>query len=414
MPPIPRRQLVRRSSSSNSRYAIIFAVLGSVVLLGGVLWGYWLPRWRRKHQRPVQTRYNSIEGTRKQHAQSDHDLELPVIFPPHPAVVLPLNKKRQPKDPGRVPCSSSIPVYDPRTQSPFPNTLSAGCSRPLTADISSKYKSVVPETKPTSLHAVRLRRSQSHNTPIAIYGSAFPGSRSTSVRRANTKYVHNNSTNNGGCSFLIARSAGAPPARSKAAGKVPEGSRHRTENRRAPTTFAEDTQSAIAPSRYQHQSERDRLGGCECNVAAGVKDKAVREQMSRDRKGPLCTPFRSGFYCHDIFETPSSRGTITTTRFDSSTNRVHVSSTPPTGPNSSIIQPQHGISPYPGISKLVPSRKFSHHIATTKARRTPSADVVLEGSSVSFGDAHESNHPFVRGHRPLSGIVLYPYGYQQY
>lgn len=405
---------MRRSTSSSSRYAIIFAVLGSVILLGGVLWGYLLPRWRRKHQRPVRTRYNSIEGRRNQQAQPDHDFELPVIFPPHPAVVVPLNKKRQPKDPGRVPCSSSIPVYDPRNMSPFPNTPIAGCSRPLTADVSLKYKSVVPVTKPTSLHAVRLRRSQSHSTPIAIYGSAFPSSRSTSVRRANTKYVHHNSTNNGGCSFLIARSAGAPPARSKAASKVPEGSRHHTEDRRAPTTFPEDTQLAITASRYQHLSGRDRLRVCECNVAAGIKDRIIKEQLSRDRKGPLCTPFRSGFDCHDIFETPSSRGTTNTTRFDSSTHCIHVNSTPPTGPNSSIIQPQHGISPYPGISKLVPSRQFSHQIATTKARRTPSADVVLEGSSVSSGEAHESNHPFMRGHRPVSGIELYPYGHQQY
>ncbi|KAF7507666.1 hypothetical protein GJ744_010219 [Endocarpon pusillum] len=54
------------------------------------------------------------------------------------------------------------------------------------------------------------------------------------------------------------------------------------------------------------------------------------------------------------------------------------------------------------MSKLIPSRKFYHHIATTKTRRTPSADVVLEGSSVSSGEAHESNHPFMRGHRPVS------------
>ena len=413
MPPIPRRQLVRRSSSSNSRYAIIFAVLGSVILLGGVLWGYLLPRWRRKHQKPVQTRYNSINGTRNQQAQSDHDLELPVIFPPHPAVVVPLNKKRQPKDPGRVPCSSSIPVYDPRTKSPFRNTPRAGYSRPLTADIPLKYKTVVPATKPASLHAVRLRRSQSHNTPIAIYGSAFPSSRSTSIGRANTKYVHKNSTINGRCSSLIARSAGAPPARSKGAGKVPEESRHHIEDQRAPTTFPEDTLSVITASHYQHLSKRDRLIECECDVAAGIKDRSIKQQMSRNRKGPSCTPFRSGFDCHDIFETPSSRGTITTTRFDSSTHRIHVNSTPPTGPNSSIIQPQYGISPYPGISKLVPSRKFSHHVASTKARRTPSADVVLEGSSVSSGDAHGSNHPFMRGHRPVSGIELYLYGHQQ-
>ncbi len=289
MPPITRRQPQRRSSSAHSRYAIIFAVVGSVILISGLLWGYFLPKWRRKRQRPVQTRYNSIGGARKQKAQPDRDLELPVLFPPHPAVVVPLKGKRQPKDSGRVPRSSSIPLYDPLNQSPFPNTPRAGCSRPLPADVLLKYKTAVPATKPTSQQTTRLHRSQSHNTPIAVYGCAFPSSRSTSIGHARTKYAHNNSTNNGRCSFLVARSAGAPPARSKAAGKTPEESRHHSEGQKVPTTFSENFPSAITASDHQRLSKRNCPDGYNCDVAPGdssVEDGIIKEHIFRDMKWP--------------------------------------------------------------------------------------------------------------------------------
>lgn len=410
MPPISQRQLVPRSRDSDSHYAIVFAVLGSVILISGVVWGYLLPKWRKRHRRPVQTRYNCVGGTRNPRNQSDQDLELPVIFPPHPAVVVPSNKQRRSESQCRVHYSSSVPVYDPRTQSPFPKSPRAASCRPMTSGVSIRNRTAVPASKPINLHSARLQRGQSHRSWCPHHGNALPDSRSTCTAHTKVGYTQYDSMNDGRCSFLVARSAGAPPVKPKNARLALEKSRYQPPGRKVTATLSDSTFSAV--NALEHSDLPRRNTSHEFNIkphprTANIGDKLMEHEILNDMKKQSRTPCQAGFGFDNIFETPSSPGTVTTTRFDSSGNRAHCDSTPPTGPSSSAVQPRGRIDPYPGISKLIPSRRFKDHIATTEMERTAWTEVVSDANSrLSSEDAHKADYIFRIGHRPVSGIVV--------
>ncbi len=401
MPPLPRRQLVPRNSTSDRHYAIIFALVGAVVVICGILWGYFLPKWREKRQKPVQTRYNCNGGTTKHPIRSDHDLELPVIFPPHPAVVVPLAKKRKSNTQVHVPTPNLIPVYDPRSQSPFLNTPRAASCRPSTSEVSTRKKTALSASKPIYLHTARLQRSYSQNPTI---GQAAANTRSTSTRHRELGYIQEDSLAQGRCSLLVPRSAGAPPVKPKATRLASEKLKYQLPSRKIPATLSASSLSTVTASDCQdlprRQSDRDLYPR-----ATDVGERTVKEATLNSTKKPICTPGQVRFGFHNIFETPSSLGTATTTRFSSSPNPLHPDSTPLTAPNSSGLQPRGGPGPYPGISKLVPSKRFKDYVAT--ASSTPCRDAISGAiSCLSTEKAYDQTHILGIGHRPVSGIFI--------
>ena len=398
MPPIYRHPWVRRSSSSDSHYAVIFAVLGSVILMSGVLWGYLLPRWRKTHRKPVQTRYNGFKSTKKSQIHSDRDLELPVVFPPHPAVVVPLNKRRGPCANLRVHYSSSIPVYDPRTQSPFPNTPRARSVRPSASDAYLKNNSAVPMSKTIVLHTARLQRNQSQKSLKRNCCDPFRDTWSTSIGQAKHGSTQDDSSNEDRCLLFVARSAGAPPAKPKAARLPSEPSRYRPPAGKSAAIFPDSSLSAVNTADNSGSPTQVQSHEYDNNLYPPVKEEILKRVTE-----PTSTPGQAASDFHNIFETPSSPGTERTTRFGSSADPVFYDSTPPTAPSSSAHQPRGEVDHCPGISSLVPSRRFKDYIATTKDRH----EVISEANScLSSEDAHDSKHVFVVEHRPVSGSVI--------
>jgi hypothetical protein len=417
MPPTPRSQLIPRSRDSESHYAIIFAVLGAVILIGGVLYGYFLPRWRKRCGSSVQTRYNCFGSTRNHQIQPHYDLELPVIFPPHPAVVVPLNRRSKLDAQGLLHYSSSVPVYDPRTQSPFPSTPKTGSCRPTTSSISIRNRIAGPTSKPRKLHNARLYRPQSPKSWCPDFENAWPASQCTSTGHKKVGYTRYDSMNKGTCSFLVARSAGAPPVRPKNAQLASGKSRYRPPGQKDAALFSDYNFPAVNaldhPSLPKRNPNREVKSKLYLRTTI-LSDTVMKQETPKDEEKPMRTPCQAGFGFDNVFETPSSPGTVTTTQFGSSGIRAHCDSTPPTGPNSSAIQPQGSVYPYPGISKLVPSRRFKDYITSTKLGRTPCTEVVSETRSrVSSECAHESKHIVRIGHRPVSGIAVVSYHEKQ-
>jgi hypothetical protein len=406
MGPVPRHQLFTRSGSSESHYAIVFAVLGSVIVIGGVLWGYFLPKWREKRRRPVQTRYNCIAITTNHQRHSEHGLELPIIFPPHPAVVVPLNKRRGSRS--HVHYSSSIPVYDPRTHSPFPNALRAGSCRQWTSDVSIKPSTAVSACKMINRHDAKLQRAQAPPSTNSAHGQALPRPRSMSTTNAKVSCSPEDNSKRGRRSLLVARSAGAPPVNSKAGKLVSDKSRYKIPSRKASATFSASISSAVGAPDHQNLpkvNESHQLNSSHCPSAEKVDGMLTKARTLNAVEKPVSTPSQNVFGFRNIFETPSSPGTVTTTRFGSSTNRAHYDSTPPTGPNSSALQPRGGIDSFPGISKLVPSRRFKSHLATTGPRQIQCTDDGSEANlRLSSEEAHGLRHMRRNYHRPVSGI----------
>ena len=70
-------------------YIIVFAVVGAVILITAVCWGFILPKWRAKHRRPVTTTHSTDGSLPKDDDRLQDSLRLHPIFPPHPAVVVP-------------------------------------------------------------------------------------------------------------------------------------------------------------------------------------------------------------------------------------------------------------------------------------------------------------------------------------
>lgn len=410
MPPTPRSQPIPQSRHSDSRYAIIFAVLGAVILVGGVLYGYFLPRWRKRRGSAVQTRHNCF-GAGNCQTHSYHDVELPVIFPPHPAVVVPLNKRSKLHAQGRVRYSSYVPVYDPRTQSPFPSTPKTASCLPTTSNVSITKRCAVSTRKSRKVYDPRLQRTQSHKSWCPDFETAWPASRYTSTGRKKVGHTQYDSVNKGTCSFLVARSAGAPPIRPKKARLAVGKSRYPPPGKKFAAMFSDATPPAVHALNHSNLPRRNpkrEVDSKLCPLATKISDNMFQEDTRKDEEKPMRTPCQAGFGFDNVFETPSSPETVTTTtQFGSSGTRAHCDSTPPTGPNSSAIQPQGWVDPYPGISKLVPSRRFKDYITSIDIKRTPCTEVVSETRSrVSSECAHESKHIVRIGHRPVSGIAV--------
>ncbi|KIW78245.1 hypothetical protein Z517_08079 [Fonsecaea pedrosoi CBS 271.37] len=100
---IPRKVLRPRGDDSGRTFSIIFAIIAFLVVLGCVIWGIIIPKYRKKRG----TRLGRYSVTRRYPAFSS-----PPRFPSHPALLRGFRKQ------------PPIPVqrYDPRVESPFPNS----------------------------------------------------------------------------------------------------------------------------------------------------------------------------------------------------------------------------------------------------------------------------------------------------
>jgi hypothetical protein len=102
-------RLESRDSVSGPKFSIIFGVVAAVIVVGCLLLGFFLPRYRKKHL-PCQL-------------PACYNPELQTQYPSHPALLRGFRKQR----------SGNLRQYDPRTQTPFPNTPPPGASISLSS-----------------------------------------------------------------------------------------------------------------------------------------------------------------------------------------------------------------------------------------------------------------------------------------
>ena len=114
MPAILHHALARRSVSTGKTFSIVFVVVAFLVVAACILWGYFIPNWRSIYSRPSSTRFKCLGGAAKY--LSPHPPPRYVQhFPSHPAL-RGMHKK----------ASRSLLLYDPRTETPFPNNPQMG------------------------------------------------------------------------------------------------------------------------------------------------------------------------------------------------------------------------------------------------------------------------------------------------
>jgi len=129
MAPLLARDTTRRDSGTGKTFSIVFAVIAFLVVAACILWGYFIPKWRHKYGPPSRTRFNCIGGAAK------HGLSTP---PKAPRYV-----PRFPSHSGMrgLQKDCSLPIYDPRTETPFSNS-------PRTGEIVN-LRSLTPTPTPT-------------------------------------------------------------------------------------------------------------------------------------------------------------------------------------------------------------------------------------------------------------------------
>ena len=126
MPVLSARTLASRNAGTGRDFAIIFTIV-AFAIISACLWGFCLPKWRAKHPpRPSSTRFNCIGGA----AMYATPPKPPLRFPSHPAVMRGIHKKP----------SRDLRVYDPRTESPFPNSPHTGESVRLSSVNTNRTK----------------------------------------------------------------------------------------------------------------------------------------------------------------------------------------------------------------------------------------------------------------------------------
>jgi hypothetical protein len=166
MPPLAHPHLERRASSSSKTFTIIFIIVIVIVVFICLLWGVIIPEWRKRHPgRPSSTRFNGLGtwaakyGTGRPNGmlpidESSNGINhLPRKFPAHPGVMA-----RSDKVPPRP--QGAVMVYNPRTETPFPNSP--------------------PTTVPVNIPCITPRPSTSCGNLRSIDGSRGPFSPSPS------------------------------------------------------------------------------------------------------------------------------------------------------------------------------------------------------------------------------------------
>lgn len=104
MPALHLKALQRRADNSGRTFSIIFAFIALLVVLACLIWGIILPKFRKKNTGLPTTGLTTTQGADDISRQ----------FPSHPALLRSFSKKS----------STKLRHYDPRTESPFPNSPS--------------------------------------------------------------------------------------------------------------------------------------------------------------------------------------------------------------------------------------------------------------------------------------------------
>ena len=113
MPALHFHHLQRRTDSGVT-FSIVLGIIAAAVVLACAIWGFLVPRWRKKHAAtPSRTKWNdgSILTSRRRPGGRIR------TFPSHPAIKPLLSKPST---------AQILPTYDPRVESPFPDSPNPG------------------------------------------------------------------------------------------------------------------------------------------------------------------------------------------------------------------------------------------------------------------------------------------------
>jgi hypothetical protein len=160
MAPVLTQDATRRDSGTGKAISIVFAVISFFVVVACIPWGYFIPKWRYRCGRPSWTRFNCICGAAKYRLSTPPKAPRYVPrFPSHPGV------RCLQKD-------CSLPIYDPRTETPFPNsprTSEIVNLRSLTSTPAIKPKIPPAFKRPT--HDYELPKTPSTLSQLALTDS---------------------------------------------------------------------------------------------------------------------------------------------------------------------------------------------------------------------------------------------------
>lgn len=151
MPPL-RHQHLPRYLETGTTFSIAFGVIAGAVVFVCAIWGFVIPRWRKKHPAsPSRTKWNdgSILTSRKRPSRRIR------TFPSHPAIKPLLSKPST---------AQILPTYDPRVESPFPDSPGPGLTRSFPVVVSRFHSVHSAPTLPTNISSEGLFTPVRHNT----------------------------------------------------------------------------------------------------------------------------------------------------------------------------------------------------------------------------------------------------------
>lgn len=171
MPALHYQHLYRRVNTGVS-FSIIFGVIAASVVLVCAVWGFVIPKWRKKHPaNPSRTKWNdgSILTSRRRPGRRVR------TFPSHPAIKPLLSKPS---------AAQILPTYNPRIESPFPDSPNLGVTRTL-PHVVRTHSAPLPATSLSShglFTPIRHRnpgedqfKNKYHTVPRASDAKHFPG-----------------------------------------------------------------------------------------------------------------------------------------------------------------------------------------------------------------------------------------------
>ena len=170
--PALRYQHLQRRVDTGASFSIIFGVIAASVVLACAIWGFVIPQWRRKHpSNATRTKWNdgSILTSRRRPSRRIR------TFPCHPAIEPLLSKPST---------TQILPTYNPRIESPFPDSPNLGVARTLphvvrthSAPVAATSMSSDGLFTPIKNRNTEEDRSKNnyHTVPRATDAKHFPG-----------------------------------------------------------------------------------------------------------------------------------------------------------------------------------------------------------------------------------------------
>ena len=186
------RGISPRDTSTGKTFSIVFAIIAFFVVAVCIVWGYFIPKWRFKHKRPSSTRLQGIGG-------------VPVYGPSTPSRA-PKYVSHFPSHPGvrGLHKASSLPIYNPRTETPFsssPRNIETVHLRSITSTPTPDTQRKVSRTHRRPTHDYELPKTPGTLSQLALTGSlhdlGFEGDNESEPQRSTVPPV--------------ARLAGRPP-----------------------------------------------------------------------------------------------------------------------------------------------------------------------------------------------------------